>query len=103
MQPEVASRLDDIRRLCIKHRVRALWLFGSAVRPDFDPSRSDFDFLVEFSAMTPVERKNAYFGLLEDFQALFGRRVDLAEPGGLRNAIVKRRIDETRVPVYAAA
>lgn len=103
MHLEVSQRLDDIRRLCLKHRVRALWLFGSATRSDFDASKSDVDFLVEFAPMTPVERKNSYFGLLEDLHSLFGRQVDLAEPGGLRNPIIKRRIEDSRVPVYAAA
>jgi hypothetical protein len=28
-------------------------LFGSATRGDFDPDRSDYDFLVEFEALPP--------------------------------------------------
>jgi len=103
MHREVSERIDDLKRLCVKHRVRALWLFGSATGKDFDQARSDFDFLVEFAPMTPIDRKNAYFGLLEALQGLFGRPIDLAEPGGLRNPIVKRLIEDTRVPIYAAA
>jgi predicted nucleotidyltransferase len=38
-----------IGELCRRHRVRRLDLFGSGARAtDFDPARSDVDFLVEF-------------------------------------------------------
>ncbi|MDQ3480300.1 MAG: nucleotidyltransferase domain-containing protein, partial [Actinomycetota bacterium] len=38
----------QIEELCRHFRVRRLDVFGSAIRDDFDPGRSDVDFLVEF-------------------------------------------------------
>ena len=38
----------QIADICRTFRVRRLDVFGSAVRDDFDPARSDVDFLVEF-------------------------------------------------------
>ncbi|HET19184.1 MAG TPA: hypothetical protein ENO16_01060, partial [Chromatiales bacterium] len=68
---------DELSRLCQKHDVRRLALFGSAAGPDFKPGRSDLDFLVEFKDLSPSDYAEAYFGLWEDLQALFSSEVDL--------------------------
>lgn len=80
-----------------------LALFGSALRDDLDPDRSDLDFAVVFTDMTPVEHKRAFFGLLEDLESLFGRQVDLIEVGAVRNPFVRAGIEATLEPVCAAA
>ena len=49
MHAEFANRKDEIVALGRRYRVSRLRVFGSAVRgTDFDPERSDVDFLVEF-------------------------------------------------------
>jgi predicted nucleotidyltransferase len=58
--------------------VRRLNLFGSAARGDFDPQRSDVDFLVEFDR---THTDALYFGLKEALEGLLGRPVDLVESG----------------------
>ena len=103
MNPEIQARLVPLQQLCEKHRVARLDLFGSAAGDDFDPQWSDFDFLVEFQAMSYEEHADAFFGLLEDLERLLGRRVDLVEPGPIRNPYLKRSIDESRRALYAAA
>jgi len=35
----------ELAELCRRYRVRSLSLFGSATPEDFDPDRSNFDFL----------------------------------------------------------
>lgn len=68
--------------LCRKYGVARLFLFGSVLRSDFDPRRSDVDVLVEF---LPGAHKSL-FKLLEferDLKHLFGRQVDLTTPGSL--------------------
>jgi predicted nucleotidyltransferase len=74
-QPAVVS-------LCKKYGVAKLSLFGSVLRSDFDPARSDVDVLVDF---LPGEQKSL-FKLMEMEQRLaelFGRKVDLVTPGSL--------------------
>ena len=46
--PLVTAKQADIAALCRLAGARSLDLFGSAVREDFDPKRSDLDFVVEF-------------------------------------------------------
>jgi predicted nucleotidyltransferase len=97
-----ASR-SELIDLCDRYGVRRLALFGSALRDDFDPGRSDLDLLVEFSPTSPQEHAEAYFGLLEDLESLFGRRVDLLELGAVRNPYLRREIEEQQETLYAAA
>ena len=48
MPPLIDDNLEEIGRLCRLHGVRKLEVFGSVLRSDFDPQRSDVDVLVEF-------------------------------------------------------
>jgi predicted nucleotidyltransferase len=99
----VTSRSDEITKLCRLRRVQTLSVFGSATTGEFQQSRSDLDFLVEFERMSPGDHANAYFGLLNDLRSLFDREVDLVELEGVRNEYVRASIEKSRVPVYAAA
>ena len=77
MIAEIALRREEVRALCRRFGVRRLALFGSAARDDFDPERSDLDFLYEFEAKPPGGYADAFFGLKESLESLFGRPVDL--------------------------
>ena len=103
MHRDIETRIDQLRQLCEKHCVARLDLFGSATGDDFDPEKSDLDFLVEFQPMSYEEHADAFFGLFEDLQCLLGRRVDLLEPGPIRNPYLRRSIDSSRKALYAAA
>ena len=93
---------EQIEALCRKHRVRRLEVFGSAADGTFDPDKSDLDFLVDYEAMSPADHYEAYFGLWEDLQALFHRRIDLVEPHTMRNPYFIREVNAAREIVYAA-
>jgi predicted nucleotidyltransferase len=43
-----AATMAAVGELCRLYHVRRLDIFGSAVRADFDPARSDVDLLVTF-------------------------------------------------------
>lgn len=89
--------------LCKKHKVRNLFLFGSAVDSTFNPSRSDIDFLVEFETMTPNEHMQNYFGLYEDLEALLQQKIDLVELESVKNPYIMASIRKSQVSLYAAA
>jgi predicted nucleotidyltransferase len=103
MIDEIARRREELRALCRRFHVRRLDLFGSAARGDFDPDRSDVDFLVEFDRTHPDALSlRTYFGLKEALERLLGRPVDLVEPGAVRNPYLKASIEGSREPVFAA-
>ena len=77
-----------------------LAVFGSAVTGDFDPERSDVDFLVEFTE--PENAFTAYFALKEDLEALLSRPLDLVMPGALENPYFAASVTATAEDLYAA-
>lgn len=97
----LSTRLDAIVEICERHGVRSLSVFGSATTDQFDPTKSDVDFLVEFES-SGVDLFDAYFGLQEQLTELFGRPVDLVMPSALRNPYFASAVDETRRELYAA-
>lgn len=92
-----------LERICRKHRVRHLELFGSAATISFDSEKSDIDCLVEFEELTPVAHADAFFGLMEDLEQLFNREVDLVERRAIRNPYFLEAIEQQRITLYAAA
>ena len=104
MHPLLLQRREDVAKLCRRFNVRRLDAFGSAVRSDdFDPSRSDVDFLVEFGS--GMDDLSAFLDFKEALEALLGRPVDLVERQAVeasRNPIRRRCILGEAEPVYAA-
>jgi len=104
MIEDVALRRPELRTLCRRFHVRRLDLFGSAARGgDFDPARSDLDFLVEFDRSDPRAMAfGAYFDFKEALEELFGRSVDLVEASAVRNPYLKASIEASREAVFEA-
>ncbi len=103
-QPPLAEHLAAIRALCREFGVARLEVFGSVCTPDFDPARSDIDFLVAY----PEEYDfgpwlKRLFGLEEALSALLDRKVDLVMTDALKNRWFRREADKTRTLVYDAA
>lgn len=97
----IENRLDDLKRLCRKHQVRQLELFGSAATGVFSAT-SDLDFLVEFQPLDPVAHAKAYFDLLFAIEDMFGRKVDLVETSAVSNPYFLGAIEPQRTTLYAA-
>ena len=102
MQKLVADKQEQMAEVCRRFRVRRLELFGSAAAGNFRAEDSDLDFLVEFLPLGPGEHAEAYFGLLEALEDLFGRPVDLVMADAIRNRYFMESVDRTRRVLYAA-
>jgi uncharacterized protein len=98
----IEEKRYEIERLCRRHGVRRIELFGSATGPGFDPAQSDLDFLVTFQELGSDQYADAYFGLLEDLQALFQRPVDLVVASAIQNPYFRQAVESTRTLIYAA-
>jgi uncharacterized protein len=73
--------------------VGRLDVFGSAARTA--EGAADLDLLVEFENMPAGAHADAYFGLLEDLEALLGRPVDLVMASAIRNPFLREWIERT--------
>ena len=91
-----------IRNLCERLRVRRLEVFGSATTDEFDPSRSDFDFLFELADPRSPDLARRYFALLDGLQAILGREVDLVDLTAIENPYFLRKVNTQRRVLYAA-
>ena len=102
MNPYLKQKLPELQKLCPRHGVARLALFGSATRESFDPSNSDYDFTVEFLPMPAGTRADAYFELLEDLQQLLQRPVDLIVSGAITNPFFEESVKTSEQQLYAA-
>ena len=98
----VSERASDLEQLCVLYNVERLDLFGSAASGSHRKGASDLDFLVEFQPLPAGAYADAYFGLLEDLERLFGSPVDLVVDSAIRNPFFRQRVEETRTQIYAA-
>lgn len=83
---------DEVAAVCRRLGVERLDVFGSAVREDFDPNRSDLDFLVRFASPHDSGYADRYLELAEGLERVFQRRVDLLTERSLHNPILKQTI-----------
>ena len=102
MLEQITERRGEIERLCREFRVRRLAVFGSAIRDDFDPEKSDIDFLVEFEELHWNEYWKIYSGLLQGLTELFSRKVDLVISKNLLNPYIRRAVEASQQELYAA-
>jgi len=103
MVTAITDQQQQIAELCRRYSVRRLDVVGSAASGDqFDPQSSDLDFLVEFSDSPEMGPADQYFGLLDELQQLFGRKVDLVSARSLRNRYFIESINRTKQVLYAS-
>ena len=103
MIPVLDRHADEIAELCRRYVVARLEVFGSAARgEDFEPARSDVDFLVAFADEASDAPLEQVFGLARELEAVLGRPVDLVEAGAVRNPYLRDGIERSRRLVYAA-
>lgn len=87
-----------IRQLCESLGVARLWLFGSAVRDDFDPDRSDYDFLVEWKPDAPRQPwAGEYQDLRDGLMRILSGPVDVGSASAITNPYLKASIDAEKV------
>jgi uncharacterized protein len=99
----IEIRRRDIAELCRRFHVNRLEVFGSAARgSDFDPAHSDVDLIVTYESGTSRPTLDEYFEFREQLETLFGRSVDLAMAGAVRNPYVRADIERARELVYEA-
>ncbi len=102
MNPSLSQHRKEVEALCRRYSVRRLELFGSAATGLERSGESDLDFLVEFDQLPPGGYADAYFGLLESLEALYGRPVDLVVASAIRNPFFLQSVERTRTLLYAA-
>jgi len=95
----IDNNIESLKRLCNIYNVDKMYLFGSALTPNFT-EKSDIDFLVKFKPIELSQYFENYIDFKENLQSLFGREVDLLEEQTLRNPILIKSINRSKELVY---
>ncbi len=103
MIPLIEQHRKAINALCREFGVVRLELFGSAATGEFDPNRSDVDFIVEY----PPDYDfglwlTRYFEFKQRLENVLGYPVDLIMVGAMRNPYFIESANESRQLLYAA-
>lgn len=97
------TKRPEIELLCKKYAVKSLRIIGSAVTNRWDPSSSDFDFLVHFDP--PPESMNGfhqYFDFLNELQLVLGHNIDLIEDVAVKGPRFDPELVQDEMEWYAA-
>lgn len=102
MVAALEGKREAIAALCRMYGVVRMDVFGSVLRDDYDPGRSDVDLLVEFEARDPYAIAEAYFDMLDELRELLGGPVDLVMAGAIKNPYIVADIEASKQVLYAA-
>ncbi len=95
------DQISEISRICEKHRVKQLYLFGSALHANCRPD-SDIDLAVVFSRTGIDGSFDQYFNFKFAMEQLLDRPVDLVCRARVRNRYFRKELDATKKLIYAA-
>jgi hypothetical protein len=88
---------ERIGAFCRARGIRRLSLFGSVLRDDFDPQRSDIDVLADFEPGALRGVGFRYFGYGEELAAILGRKVDFCSR---LNKHIEAAVRRDAIPIY---
>ncbi|MBI4660677.1 MAG: nucleotidyltransferase domain-containing protein [Verrucomicrobia bacterium] len=91
---------EKIAEFCRARGIRKLSLFGSVLREDFEPRRSDVDVLADFAPGVRPGLK--FFGYGEELAEVIGRKVDFHTEAWLSKYFRDEVVREA-VPIYEQA
>ena len=99
---ELPIKIDarQVAAFCKNRRIRRLSLFGSVLRDDFDPARSDVDVFAEFHPEALSRLGLDYVAYGEDLSQILGARIDLCSK---LNRHVAQSIGNEMLPIYDEA
>ena len=90
---------EELDTLCKKNKVKSLFVFGSAIREEFNEN-SDIDLVVDFEESDPFKYADLYFSFKNKLENLFKRHIDLIEERAIKNRFFKQELDNTKIKLY---
>jgi hypothetical protein len=88
---------EKLAEFCRARGIRRLSVFGSVLREDFDPERSDVDVLAEFEPGALRGVGFRYFGYGDELARILGRKVDFCSR---LNRYIEAAVLREALPIY---
>ena len=100
----VKENISTIQKLCKKHRIAKLWLFGSAVSEADFQAGSDIDFLFLYDDDGKFRKDfpyvDALLGMKKALNQLLKTEIDLIEYGDFSNPYFKEAVKTQKLLLY---
>lgn len=100
LKESIKYNMEDFLSLCKTHNVKNLYAFGSSITDQFNEDSSDIDLLIEIDTDDPIERGEDLMNIWDKFEQFFQRKVDLLTNSSIKNPILKKSIDSTKILIY---
>ncbi len=97
---EIQKRNTEFLQICVKNDIERLYAFGSSVTNHFNKEKSDIDLAVEINETDPLERGAKLIELWDELEKFFDRSIDLLTNDSIKNPVLKKIIDRTKVLIY---
>lgn len=89
----------DIAKLCVAHKVKTLYAFGSVLTDKFN-DESDIDFVVDFRNIPVEDYADNYFDFKFALQDILKRPIDLLEEKVITKPYFRKSINQQKQLVY---
>ncbi len=90
---------EDIKRLCVRHKVRRLYAFGSVITDNYNES-SDVDLIVDFEPIDIAQYVDNYYDFKFSLEDVFHKPIDLLEEKAIKNPYFRQPVDKQRQLIY---
>jgi uncharacterized protein len=100
LKESIKVNSKEFLSLCKNHDVKVLYAFGSSTNDNFKEESSDIDLLVEINTIDPIKRGENLLDLWDKFEKFFQRKVDLLTSSSIRNPILRKSIDSSKILIY---
>ena len=100
LRDSIKHKMNDFLALCKTHNVKNLYAFGSSITENFNEDSSDIDLLIEMENEDPIERGENLLLIWDKFESFFQRRVDLLTNSSIKNPVLRKSIEATKVLIY---
>ncbi len=100
LRQSIQDNQAEFLKLCELHEVKTLHAFGSSINQNFKEGTSDIDLFIELNTKDPIKRGENLMKLWDKFEEFFQRKVDLLTSASLKNPVLKKQIEATKVLIY---
>jgi predicted nucleotidyltransferase len=100
LKDTIKNKFSDFLTICHTYQVKNLYAFGSSINDKFDEESSDIDLLIEIDNEDPLEKGESLMMIWDKFEQLFQRKVDLLTNSSIKNPILRKNIDATKILIY---
>ena len=100
LKESIKYKMAEFLSLCKSHNVKNLYAFGSSITDQFNENSSDIDLLIEIDNDDPIERGENLMNIWDKFEQFFQRKVDLLTNSSIKNPVLRKNIDSTKILIY---